>query len=121
MNGTADFSKYTSSLQLLSEVLDDYHGRRPFLLADAYDTPLKSTYTHGFYDEMADCICNMFEDVCKTNPHLERAVLTGIMNVKAKSAISGFNNFTNAANAGIPPTTYISRGFLPCGVRETHV
>lgn len=94
MNGTADFSKYTSSLQLLSEVLDEYHGRRPFLLADAYDTPLKSAYTHGFYDEMAYCICNMFEDVCKTNPHLERAVLTGIMNVTAKSAISGFNNFT---------------------------
>lgn len=94
MNGTANYSKYTSSLKLLSEYLDKYHGCRPFLLADAYDTPLESAYMYGFYDKMANYICNMFEDVCKTNPHLERAVLTGILDVTAKSAISGFNNFT---------------------------
>lgn len=94
MNGTAKPSRYTTAPELLSGCLDKYHGSCIYLLADAYDTPLEYAYRYGFYNEMADYICNMYGCVCKSNPHLERAVLTGILDVAEIRPPDIFNNFT---------------------------
>ncbi len=62
------------------------------ILLDEYDTPMQEAYVHGFWDEIVSFIRNMFNAAFKTNPYLERAVMTGITRVSKESIFSDLNN-----------------------------
>ena len=62
------------------------------ILLDEYDTPMQEAYVHGFWDEIVSFIRNMFNAAFKTNPYLERAVMTGIIRVSKESIFSDLNN-----------------------------
>ena len=47
---------------------------------------------NGYWDEMAVFIRNLFNSAFKTNPYLERAVMTGITRVSKESIFSDLNN-----------------------------
>lgn len=49
-------------------------------------------YVHGFWDELAAFTRSMFNSAFKTNPYLERAVMTGITRVGKESIFSDLNN-----------------------------
>ena len=42
--------------------------------------------------KMIDCMRGLFGAALKTNPYLERAVITGILRVSKESLFSGLNN-----------------------------
>ena len=52
----------------------------------------KSAYLNGYYEPMMDCMRALFGAALKTNPYLERAVITGILRVAKESLFSGVNN-----------------------------
>ena len=81
-----------SSLNILSDVLSRYYGRKVIILLDEYDTPLQEAYVNGYWDEMAAFIRSFFNSTFKTNPYLERAVMTGITRVSKESIFSDLNN-----------------------------
>ncbi len=81
-----------SSLNILSDVLSRYYGRKVIILLDEYDTPLQEAYVGGYWDEMAAFIRSFFNSTFKTNPYLERAVMTGITRVSKESIFSDLNN-----------------------------
>ena len=66
------------SLKALSEFLADYYGKKVIILLDEYDTPMQEAYVYGYWEEMAAFIRNLFNSTFKTNPYMERAVMTGI-------------------------------------------
>ena len=80
------------SLNQLSEYLYRYYGKKVIILLDEYDTPTQEAYVHGFWDEIVSFIRNMFNAAFKTNPYLERAVMTGITRVSKESIFSDLNN-----------------------------
>ncbi len=92
LNKQAEEEEIVNALKLLSTFLYKHHGIKPWLLIDEYDTPIQSAYVHGYYEEMISLMRNMFGAVLKTNPYLERAVLTGILRVAKESLFSGLNN-----------------------------
>ena len=47
---------------------------------------------NGYWEEMVSFIRSLFNSTFKTNPYLERAVLTGITRVSKESIFSDFNN-----------------------------
>lgn len=92
LSGEADVSEVCMSLNLLSEYLYNYYGKKVIILLDEYDTPMQEAYVSGYWDEMADFIRRLFNYTFKTNPYLERAVMTGITRVSKESVFSDLNN-----------------------------
>ena len=87
-----DDSLYTDALGFLSACLAKYHGHKTIILIDEYDVPLENAYLHDFYDEMIGFIRSLFESALKTNPYLEKGVITGCLRISKESIFTGLNN-----------------------------
>lgn len=82
----------TMSLHYLSSFLYRYYGKKVIILLDEYDTPMQEAYVNGFWDELAAFTRSLFNSTFKTNPYLERAIMTGITRVSRESIFSDLNN-----------------------------
>lgn len=76
----------------MSKYLYRYYGKNVIILLDEYDTPMQEAYVAGFWDEFVGFIRNLFNATFKTNPWLERALMTGITRVSKESVFSDLNN-----------------------------
>ena len=83
-----------SALQDLSCYLSLYYGKKVIILLDEYDTPMQEAYIHGYWVEFTSFIRGLFNSTFKTNPYLERAMMTGITRVSKESIFSDLNNLT---------------------------
>ena len=92
MTKQSDYGEYNDALKFLSECLWQYHGKNTIILIDEYDVPLENAYFRGFYDEMIDFIRSLFESALKTNPYLEKSVITGCLRISKESIFTGLNN-----------------------------
>jgi len=59
---------------------------------DEYDTPMQEAYIHGYWEEFTAFVRCLFNSTFKTNPYLERAMMTGITRVSKESIFSDLNN-----------------------------
>ena len=82
----------TMAIHQLSKFLYAYYGKKVIILLDEYDTPMQEAYVNGYWDEMVSFTRSMFNAAFKTNPYLERAVMTGITRVSKESIFSDLNN-----------------------------
>lgn len=80
------------SLRSLSDFLSRYYGKKAIILLDEYDTPMQEAYVNGYWGEMTEFIRSLFNSAFKSNPYLERAVMTGITRVSRESIFSDLNN-----------------------------
>ena len=80
------------SIHALSVFLARYYGKNVIILLDEYDTPMQEAYVYGYWDELAAFIRSLFNASFKTNPYLERALMTGITRVSKESIFSDLNN-----------------------------
>lgn len=85
-------SDATLALYQLSDYLYRYYGKKVIILLDEYDTPMQEAYVHGYWEELVAFTRSMFNSTFKTNPWLERAVMTGITRVSKESIFSDLNN-----------------------------
>ena len=92
MTEQAEYGEYNDALKFLSECLWQYHGKNTIILIDEYDVPLENAYFEGFYDKMIQFIRSLFESALKTNPYLERSVITGCLRISKESIFTGLNN-----------------------------
>ena len=81
-----------ASLHHLSNYLNKYYGKKVIILLDEYDTPMQEAYVNGFWDELTAFMRSLFNAAFKTNPYLERAIMTGITRVAKESIFSDLNN-----------------------------
>ncbi len=87
-----DDTDATLALNELSEYLYRYYGKKVIILLDEYDTPMQEAYVNGYWEEMVAFSRSMFNAAFKTNPWLERAIMTGITRVSKESVFSDLNN-----------------------------
>ena len=90
--GKGSRDEYAKALGFLSECLFKYHGKNTIILIDEYDVPLENAYFEGFYDKMIQFIRSLFESALKTNPYLEKSVITGCLRISKESIFTGLNN-----------------------------
>ncbi|WP_300661096.1 AAA family ATPase [uncultured Acetatifactor sp.] len=81
-----------NSLNALADYLTRCYGKKVIILLDEYDTPMQEAYVSGFWGELVEFIRTLFNATFKTNPYLERAVMTGITRVSKESIFSDLNN-----------------------------
>lgn len=59
--------------------------KKAIILLDEYDTPLQEAYVYGYWEELTTFIRSLFNCTFKTNPYLERGLMTGITRVSKES------------------------------------
>lgn len=93
-NVSMDMPEVVASMAIhkMSEYLSRYYGKNVIILLDEYDTPLQEAYVGGYWDELVAFTRSLFNVTFKTNPYLERAVMTGITRVSKESVFSDLNN-----------------------------
>ncbi len=91
---SADMEDYVAadSLNALSNYLMRYYGKKVIILLDEYDTPMQEAYVGGYWEELVTFTRNLFNGTFKTNPYMERALMTGITRVSKESMFSDLNN-----------------------------
>ena len=82
----------TSSLHQLSDFLYRYYGKKVIILLDEYDTPMQEAYVDGYWEELVAFTRSLFNAAFKTNPWLQRGIMTGITRVSKESIFSDLNN-----------------------------
>lgn len=89
-----DMSEVVAAMAIykLCDFLFRYYGKKVIILLDEYDTPMQEAYVGGYWNEMVGFIRSMFNSSFKTNPWLERAIMTGITRVSKESIFSDLNN-----------------------------
>ncbi|MDE7253378.1 MAG: ATP-binding protein [Acetatifactor sp.] len=89
-----DMEEYIAadSLRTLSNYLMRYYGKKAIILLDEYDTPMQEAYLDEYWEELTAFTRSLFNATFKTNPYLERAIMTGITRVSKESIFSDLNN-----------------------------
>ena len=87
-----DDSDASLALHQLSDYLYRYYGKKVVILLDEYDTPMQEAYVDGYWDELVAFTRSLFNSTFKTNPYLERGIMTGITRVSKESIFSDLNN-----------------------------
>ena len=82
----------TMAIHRMSDFLSRYYGKKVVILLDEYDTPVQEAYVNGYWKELVSFTRSMFNAAFKTNPYLERALMTGITRVSKESIFSDLNN-----------------------------
>ena len=82
----------TMAVKRLSEFLFKYYGKKAIIILDEYDTPMQEAYVKDYWDEFVSFIRSLFNSTFKTNPWLERGIMTGITRVSKESIFSDLNN-----------------------------
>ncbi len=85
-------SDATSALYQLSDYLHRFYGKKVIILLDEYDTPMQEAFVGGYWEELVSFTRSLFNSTFKTNPWLERAVMTGITRISKESIFSDLNN-----------------------------
>jgi hypothetical protein len=92
LGGTAEFPVLCGALRALCAYLHRAHGEKVVLLLDEYDAPIHAGHAHGYAPEILDFFRAFLSSGLKGNPHLFKAVITGILRVAKESIFSGLNN-----------------------------
>ena len=80
------------ALHRLAGYLFRYYGKKVIILLDEYDTPMQEAYVYGFWEELVSFTRNLFHSTFKTNPYIERGLMTGSTRVSRESMFSDLNN-----------------------------
>lgn len=92
LSDTVSNADLTAAVYQISGYLYRYYGKKVIILLDEYDTPMQEAYVEGYWDELVSLTRSLFNSAFKTNPWLERAIMTGITRVSRESVFSDLNN-----------------------------
>lgn len=72
--------------------LQRYYNERVIIILDEYDTPMQEAWLSGCWNEAVSFFSSFFNATFKTNPYLERGMITGITRIAKESIFTGLNN-----------------------------
>lgn len=87
-----DDAAATAAIQNMTDYLYHYYGKKVLILLDEYDTPLQEAYANGYWEELTAFVRSLFNSTFKTNPYMERGLMTGITRISKESIFSDLNN-----------------------------
>ncbi|MCC8371798.1 MAG: AAA family ATPase, partial [Rickettsia endosymbiont of Pseudomimeciton antennatum] len=96
-DGKVEKNDLKNSLRFLSEVLYKHFNQKVYILIDEYDTPINSSYIKfgskpEEFEQVLELFRGMFGSSLKTNPCLEKGVITGILRIAKANLFSDLNN-----------------------------
>lgn len=95
----------TAAIYKMSDFLSRYYGKKVIVLLDEYDTPMQEAYVNGYWEELIYFVRSLFNASFKTNPYLERAIMTGITRGQIASYEARESIFSDLNNIEVVTTT----------------
>ena len=97
--GTLDISQYSLELAKYREMGEQLEERGDAVRDSMSRTVIEQeAYVDGFWDELVGFTRSMFNSAFKTNPWLERAIMTGITRVSKESIFSDLKVVTTTSD-----------------------
>ena len=95
--GEQDIAKIKDSLKFLAKLLYKHFNKKSYILIDEYDTPINSSYLKfglesAEFNLVLDLFRGIFGSSLKTNPYVEKGIITGILRVAKANLFSDLNN-----------------------------
>ena len=81
-----------SAIHSMANFMQRYYGKDVIIILDEYDTPMQEAWLSGYWDKAASFFRDFFNSTFKTNPYLERGLITGIARISKESIFSDLNN-----------------------------
>ncbi len=69
-----------------------YYKENVIIILDEYDTPMQEAWLSGYWNQAVSFFSSFFNATFKTNPYLERGMITGITRIAKESIFTGMNN-----------------------------
>ena len=79
----------------LSELVHLITSKKPYIFIDEYDSLLIKNFGSEKYDEIRLFLTDLISAAMKGNPHLQKALITGVMRISYESMFSGLNNIVS--------------------------
>ena len=92
VNNKINDSSAVLAIKYMSYYLYLYYGKKAIIILDEYDAPLQEAYVNGYWNEMVSFTRSLFNSSFKTNPYMERGIMTGITRTSKESVFSDLNN-----------------------------
>lgn len=80
------------AINTLTGFLKRYYEKSVIILLDEYDTPMQEAWLSGYWNEVVQFFRSFFNATFKTNPHMQRGLITGITRISRESIFSDLNN-----------------------------
>ncbi|MCC8419243.1 MAG: ATP-binding protein [Rickettsia endosymbiont of Glossina mortisans submortisans] len=98
-SGNFNLEDTKDALRFLSELLFKHFNQKVYILIDEYDTPINTAYLElGGKSEEFEKVLKLFRGMLgsslKSNPYLEKGVITGILRIAKANLFSDLNNVT---------------------------
>jgi hypothetical protein len=89
-----DFKLLDSSVRFLSRDIQNATGKKPMIIIDEYDKLYMDSATEGeeAFKDAREFTKNIMSSCLKDNPHLFKAVITGVNRIAQESMFSDLNN-----------------------------
>ncbi|MEO5730129.1 MAG: AAA family ATPase [Byssovorax sp.] len=94
LDGASDTTLCRRALLDLSTYLHRHHGEKVVILIDEYDEPIHAGHFHGYAAPIIDFMRAFFTNGLETNPHLYRAIVTGVLPIGDESFFFGANDLS---------------------------
>ena len=89
---SANKTDFSEALLFITEVFMEYYKTKTIILVDEYDTPITHAYLRGYYKPMIEFMRDLLSSALKTNKHLSRGFMTGVVRTAKDGILSGLNN-----------------------------
>ena len=116
LDGTIDGTSLGGSIRELCSMLMKHHGKKSIVLIDEYDRALTDTFGSDMQKRILGFYRNFLSSTLKSNPNLQMAYITGVMQVAKAGLFSGLNNIT--VNNVVSTTSDERFGFTDTEVNE---
>lgn len=93
-NNEASIVEIKNSIEFISHLFFEHFGVKSYILIDEYDSPLNNAYGRNYFDDFISFVKATFSLGLKDNIYLEKAVLTGVLQISKDSMLSGLNNIS---------------------------
>lgn len=80
------------AINTLAGFLSRYYETKVIILLDEYDTPMQEAWISGYWNEAVRFFRSFFNATFKSNPYMQRGLITGITRISKESIFSDLNN-----------------------------
>lgn len=87
-----DDTAAAGAVHRMSDFMQRYYGKKVIVILDEYDTPMQEAWIYGYWEKAVHFFGSFFNATFKTNPYLERGLITGITRIAKESIFTGMNN-----------------------------
>lgn len=113
VNSRMKDEEVADTIRSMAHFMKRYYDKDVIILLDEYDTPMQEAWLNGYWDQAVQFFGGFLGNTFKTNPYLQKGIITGITRISmsrfASHQESIFNGLVNAlvqrGNAAVKQST----------------